>query len=157
MTIIKFYKSAPLLKIAVLGFCSLPFCLAVGSSQVNAERILNPHGVSAMNIDKVSVQDAAKEVVKTDVAFIDVREPDEFAVVAAKGAKLFPLSTLDPDSFEQRSGIKKTQDIYIICRSGSRSMMAATALHGEGFLKVHNVEGGTIAWQAAGLPLNKAP
>ncbi len=37
------------------------------------------------------------------------------------------------------------------CRSGRRSAKGAVVLHGAGFKKVYNMEGGILAWDKAGL------
>lgn len=43
--------------------------------------------------------------------------------------------------------------LYTICRSGSRGRQAAERFHAAGFTRVVNVEGGTLAWERAGLPV----
>ena len=45
--------------------------------------------------------------------------------------------------------------LYVICRSGSRSTKACEAFVKAGFTNIVNVEGGTSAWDAAGLPVNR--
>jgi rhodanese-related sulfurtransferase len=104
-------------------------------------------------VTRISVQETAKAITASGAAFVDVREVDEFAAVAAKGAKNIPMSTINPGTFESTSGVSKDQNVYIICRSGSRSMKVATALLGQGYQHLYNVEGGTMAWEAAGLPI----
>lgn len=87
--------------------------------------------------------------VPANVQLIDVREPDEFAEVHARGAKNVPLSQL-PDLTGE---INDDQEIYVICRSGGRSAQAAQYL--ERYFDrddIVNVEGGTIAWVEAELP-----
>jgi len=49
----------------------------------------------------------------------------------------------------------KESPVVICCRSGHRSAQACGQLKKSGFEKIHNLEGGTLAWQDAGLPLNK--
>jgi hypothetical protein len=41
----------------------------------------------------------------------------------------------------------------LICRSGSRSRQAAEAFEREGFANSVSVDGGTLAWERAGLPV----
>jgi hypothetical protein len=45
------------------------------------------------------------------------------------------------------------QPLYVICRSGSRGKQACEKLVAAGHANVINVEGGTQAWEAAGLPV----
>ncbi|MCX6123806.1 MAG: rhodanese-like domain-containing protein, partial [Proteobacteria bacterium] len=84
---------------------------------------------------------------------IDVREPDEIAVIATESARIYPMSELDPSSFEAKSGLAKSSHIYVLCRSGGRSMRVAAALEAQGFKHIYNIEGGILAWSAAGLPV----
>ncbi|NRA68047.1 MAG: rhodanese-like domain-containing protein [Pseudobacteriovorax sp.] len=66
-----------------------------------------------------------------------------------------PLSELSLSRLEQISPELLTQDpLYVICRSGQRSMMACQILANEGFAgQLINVDGGTLAWVEEGLPL----
>jgi rhodanese-related sulfurtransferase len=43
--------------------------------------------------------------------------------------------------------------LYVICRSGNRSSKACQKFIDAGYTNVVNVEGGTSAWDAAGLPV----
>ena len=45
----------------------------------------------------------------------------------------------------------KDKTVFLICRSGKRSMTAAQKLEEEGFEDLVNVAGGTLAWVEAGL------
>jgi rhodanese-related sulfurtransferase len=45
--------------------------------------------------------------------------------------------------------------MVMICRSGNRSGRAAQALASIGFSRVMNLTGGMLAWNAAGLPIEK--
>jgi len=87
------------------------------------------------------------------VELIDVRTPVEYREVHAEGARLMPLDALDPRVvIEGRNG-KKEEPLYTICRTGSRGRQAAEMFHAAGFTNVVNVEGGTLAWEQAGLPV----
>ncbi|WP_266095393.1 rhodanese-like domain-containing protein, partial [Acinetobacter brisouii] len=44
-------------------------------------------------------------------------------------------------------------EIYLICRSGGRSALAAVSLQNMGFPKVFSVAGGMQAWQDANFPM----
>ena len=83
----------------------------------------------------------------TKIDLIDVRTAVEFREVHVSFARNLPLDRLDPLS----AGVKD-QTLYVICRSGSRGQMACEKLEGAGY-NVVNVEGGTLAWDAAGLPV----
>ncbi|AMV38752.1 rhodanese-like domain-containing protein [Planctomyces sp. SH-PL62] len=87
------------------------------------------------------------------VDLIDVRTPVEFREVHAEAARSVPLDGLDPGAvMGARNGSKKGP-LYVICRSGSRARRACEAFHAAGYPDVVNVEGGTLAWEQAGLPV----
>ena len=104
-------------------------------------------------ISRVTVEEAAKAIQDACGIMIDVRERGEIAEIATESAKIYPMSELDPASFEAQSGIAKAAHIYVLCRSGGRSMRVATALEAQGFKHIYNIEGGILAWSAAGLPV----
>ena len=85
------------------------------------------------------------------MAIIDVRERDEFAEIASPLAESFPLSEFDPAQFAKARD--KKSPLYMLCRSGKRSLKAGQLLEGEGFESVYNIEGGMLAWEQAGLPV----
>ncbi|HAT53672.1 MAG TPA: sulfurtransferase [Lactobacillus sp.] len=81
---------------------------------------------------------------------IDVREPDEYAEGHVDKTTNRPLSTI-----EQWLPTLSTATTYtVICRSGRRSAMAIDRMKQAGITGV-NVDGGTLAWQAAGYPVTK--
>ena len=85
------------------------------------------------------------------ITIIDVRERDEFAEVSSPLADNYPLSTFDPDSFAKKRDNKSP--VYMLCRSGKRSLKAAQLLASVGFESIYNVEGGMQAWESSGLPV----
>ncbi len=78
---------------------------------------------------------------------IDVRTPLEFGEVHAVAARSVPLDSLEPSAFPPAA------PVYILCQSGKRAEKAAAALSAAGHGKAIVVEGGTLAWIAAGLPV----
>lgn len=81
---------------------------------------------------------------------IDVRTPAEYAEIHVEGARLVPLESLDPQAIAAgRNG----EPLYVICRSGSRAAKAYAKLQGAGVQNIFSVEGGTLAWEQAGLPV----
>jgi rhodanese-related sulfurtransferase len=63
-----------------------------------------------------------------------------------------PLDRLDPQAVQAGRKGPASEPLYVICRSGSRASQACKQLEVAG-LNVVNVEGGTSAWDAAGLPV----
>jgi hypothetical protein len=65
------------------------------------------------------------------------------------------LDTLNPKAIMESRGAKASEPLYIICRSGGRSAQACQMFEKAGYSNVVNVEGGTLAWEQAGLPVNR--
>lgn len=81
---------------------------------------------------------------------VDVRTSGEYASGHVAGAIHVPL-----DEIGERLGeleAYRDAELYLICRSGNRSAQAQRLLEQAGFSTV-NVEGGTAAWMASGLPV----
>lgn len=96
---------------------------------------------------------------KTHLLFIDIREPDETAAGYPVGSECIPrgvlemqLSTL-PAYQALISDLPSAAQlpIYLICRSGARSVLAAASLQNMGYQQVYSVAGGFIAWHQQGL------
>ena len=106
----------------------------------------NPH---TEPFQRVTPQQAA-DLVKGGAAFIDVREPEEYAQAHAAGTRLLPVNTI----FTNPALVPEGEDIVFICKSGRRSAMAAemAAASGRTRAKLYSVDGGTDAWLEAGLP-----
>ena len=88
-----------------------------------------------------------------NLAFVDVRSPAEFESVHATGAKLYPLDSLDPKRISSELGISSQTPVVLLCAGGNRARKAAEKFHAEGIPHCLVVEGGTKAWEAAGLPV----
>lgn len=93
-------------------------------------------------------RDVSGKIGQTDVAFIDVRSEDEYRGGHATGTRNIPLELIEKNAPD----LKKYKEVYVICRSGGRSASAVSHLLSQG-IHATNVAGGTIAWQAAGLPV----
>lgn len=89
------------------------------------------------------------------VELIDVRTPVEFREVHAEYARNIPLDAFDPQSILSDRNGSSGQPLYVICRSGSRAAKACEKLAASGCDNVVNVEGGTLAWDEAGLPVKR--
>lgn len=84
---------------------------------------------------------------------VDVRTPLEFREVHVKGARNVPLDRLDPNELMQNRNGSADKPLYVICKSGSRGQKACGKIADCGFENVINIEGGTDACLAAGLPV----
>jgi len=86
------------------------------------------------------------------LAVLDVRTPVEFAEVHVPQARNIPLDQLQPGAVQ----VPKDQAVYLLCRSGQRATKAAEKLAKQGFAEPIVVEGGTLAWIAANLPVTRS-
>lgn len=106
--------------------------------------------MSVPTISPSAVNDQAERGVLFDL--VDVRTPAEFGGVHATMARNIPLDVLDPEALRERRK-KLPGPTYVICERGGRSADATQRLMAAGLTDVFSVEGGTSAWDAAGLPV----
>jgi rhodanese-related sulfurtransferase len=99
-----------------------------------------------MAIREVSANEAT-ELLEGDAILIDVRQENEWDAGHAPMATLIPLAEL-PDHLDE---LPRDRLIICACRSGGRSLRAATFLQEAGFDTV-NLTGGMIAWFGEDLP-----
>ncbi|WP_226037604.1 sulfurtransferase TusA family protein [Aquibacillus saliphilus] len=83
-----------------------------------------------------------KLVANENIVVLDVREAAEFAFDHIPNAISIPLGDLD----ERSSELNKEDEIFVVCRTGSRSDLAAQKLTEKGFSKVINVVPGMSQW-----------
>ncbi len=79
---------------------------------------------------------------------IDVREVREYVEGHVPGAALIPMAQLPG----QVSQLPKGEPVYVICRSGNRSLAMADFLIASGY-DARSVAGGTVAWARSGRPV----
>jgi rhodanese-related sulfurtransferase len=82
------------------------------------------------------------------VQVIDVRMEHEHRAGHIAGTRLIQLSDLPAEA----ASIDRDTLVILYCRSGGRSAMATDALLQAGF-DAHNMTGGMLAWDAAGLEM----
>lgn len=84
---------------------------------------------------------------------IDVREPNEWVgeLGHIAGAELMPLGTVAASVGKVKG---ETREVVSICKSGMRAGKAAEFWMQQG-VKVKVLQGGMMAWNAAGLPVTK--
>lgn len=101
------------------------------------------------SIKQYSPADALQKVKKErNVVFLDVRTDKERKESSIKGSFHIPLTDLR--SKEQELKKFKDAEIICFCRSGNRSLTAASKLKKMGF-NASNLSGGMIRWKASGL------
>jgi rhodanese-related sulfurtransferase len=114
------------------------------------------------NIKETTVADLAAYLEQhPEPRLIDVREPAEFAQGHIAGAVNYPRGVLEMQltNHPAVAASSCTTDValtrlasaplYLICRSGGRSALAAESLQRMGFTDVYSVAGGMQDWLAA--------
>lgn len=106
-----------------------------------AKDVVNLAALVATNLmagrfEQVRVSDV-RNLVEAGAHIVDVREENEFAQGALKGAVNIPLSQLR----ERMNEIPKDEPVYVHCRSAQRSYNAVMALNNSGYTNVKNISG----------------
>ncbi|WP_329532012.1 rhodanese-like domain-containing protein [Streptomyces sp. NBC_01450] len=108
---------------------------------------------SAPRLDPAALHEITES--GADPRLLDVRTPGEFRTAHIPGSYNVPLDTLR----EHRAELLRhlDEDVVLICRSGGRAAQAEQALAEAGLPNLRVLEGGVLAWEAAGGPLNRGP
>jgi rhodanese-related sulfurtransferase len=124
-------------------FFSLISILTIQCKQVDASEtvLLNMQSETQEPIIKVLPKESFKAAISGNtVQLIDVRTPEEYIDGHIEGA--LNINVQDQKFAEQISKLDKTKTVYIYCRSGSRSQMAASQMKTLGFKSIIDLKGG---------------
>ncbi|MDO8990463.1 MAG: rhodanese-like domain-containing protein [Sideroxyarcus sp.] len=124
--------------------------LMIGAAALLGFALLSQQLSASQGVD---VKQAHNMVTSQGALLLDVREPSEFAAIHASSAKLIPLGEVGLRLKEIEA--YKDKPVAVICRSGRRSAKAVALLQEAGFTQAVNVQGGTNAWEQAGLEVIK--
>jgi rhodanese-related sulfurtransferase len=110
---------------------------------------LLPRGLICRNMGAdYTPQEVSRLQADGEIQLIDVRELHEHEAGRIAGDRLIQLGSLSAEAHS----IDQGRPVVFYCRSGARSAMATQAFSEAGF-DAHNMTGGLLAWDAAGLPL----
>ena len=104
-------------------------------------------------VQTLEAREAEALIAAGDVDVIDVREASEFAGGHVPGARLLPLEALRGDP----SGRLPRGRVLFVCARGTRSQTAAKLAEAAGLSEIYTLDGGTMAWAKAGLPIETPP
>ena len=128
----------------MLTACSAPAPAGVSESAEPAA------AAAELNLpDVVDAQTAASVQDRDDVLLIDVREQWEYDEGHIPNITLIPMNEVPA----RLSEIPTDKEVIVACRSGNRSSQVVEYLRQQGYDNVHNLQGGILAWQQAGLPV----
>lgn len=101
-----------------------------------------------LSVDEVRALTAADD----SVAILDVRTPAEYESAHIPGAVNIPLDKLDG---QLAALARREASTILVCRSGARATQAQEKFTGAGCTTPSVLEGGVMAWQQAGAPVNR--
>ena len=99
----------------------------------------------------LSPEDLATRIKAGNVRLIDVRTDAEVAEGTIPGAEHIALDRFDAEALDLSDG----REVVLYCRSGRRSAIAGEKLAEVTGKPVEHLEGGILAWEAAGQPVEK--
>ena len=121
---------------------------ATAGDDVAALPAASPAPLITLTPDELAARMAAG-----NVRLIDVRTDAEVADGVIPGAEHIPLDQFDPAALDLSDG----RDVVLYCRSDRRSAVAGAKLAETTGEPATHLEGGILAWEAAGQPVEKQP
>lgn len=121
-------------------FHSIIFILAFSSCNISGQKY-----------QTLSVTDFDKKIQEKNVQLVDVRTPEEYAEKHLKDA--VNINFNGDDFVDLITKLDKTKPVLVYCLSGGRSSKAAALISKKGYTQVYNLDGGILAWTAAGQPV----
>ncbi len=136
---------------ALLGVVVLTLLVAVtvwlvGQWSPSSEVSTSPDGYEVWTADYLKAQMATK-----NFALINVHVPDEGDIPGTDRKIPYTELVKDPSLLK----LDKDSPVVIYCMSGRMSEIAARALVQNGYSRVIILEGGMLAWEEAGYPLER--
>ena len=125
------------------------FRFSVGSGKGTIEAI----EYSAAAYKEVASAEAVKLIANIQPLILDVRTAREYKSGHLENSTLLPVQ-----EFQKRVGelaSYKNKPVFVYCRTGNRSTVAAKILVDKGFTNVVNLRRGIVEWRKAGLPVVK--
>ena len=143
--------------IKLLGLLSLSIIfasLSCKNTQEKNNKLTNDAVVNTSSISNITQEIKGKITLLSPSEFkekskdhqiIDVRTPSEFKDGFIEGAKNINLK--DDDFAKEITSLDKDKPVYIYCRSGHRSGIAAKKMIDLGFKEVYDLQGGILNWE----------
>ena len=129
--------------------------ITISACTATPQTEVNPVDTAPIDLENlpqsIDVSTAAALTNNEDVVFIDVREQWEYDEKHIPGITLIPMSEVE----NRLDEIPTDKTVILTCRSGNRSGKMHAFLEEQGFDNTVNMEGGIIAWEAAGLAVDK--
>jgi len=130
-------------RLSRVGFDNILGHLQGGINAWDVNDLQTMQSVSAEKFASIYKQDNA-------IHIIDVRKASEYNSQHIKGAELAPLGNFD----KQYDELITTNENFVHCAGGYRSVIAGSLLKKQGINNIINVEGGFIAIKETAIPLS---
>ena len=98
----------------------------------------------AVSVQQLAAMLKARTRGELDFDLVDVREPEEYAIVHIAGALLVPQGGI----LSGAAIVARDRDIVVHCKAGPRANAVLAELQRRGYDRVRQVEGGILAWAA---------
>jgi phage shock protein E len=108
-----------------------------------------------MSNTNISIYDAKNLQDKNKCIIIDLRRNEERAEKHIPGTLHIPSEDITPESLASLGINRSAHEKLIIvhCNRGGRAKRVRNQMEEWGFIKVKNLEGGIVAWQEEGFPI----
>jgi len=103
-------------------------------------------------VPEITPEQAAASLKLGNAKLLDVREASEWASGRIAGATHVPVGQIE-DAADASLSEWKDEPIIVYCAHGVRSLLAADSLKSLGFTNVSSIEGGIVACQDQGVPI----
>lgn len=109
-------------------------------------------GMDVAETESIDAAEFEKRIKENKVPHVlDVRKPTEFIAHHVQGADNFPLDYINNNMHK----VDRKETYYMHCKSGYRSMVAASILQARGFENVVDIKGGWNAIEQTGIELTE--
>lgn len=98
-------------------------------------------------IGEIGVKDARALVGRSDVVFLDVREPQEYNLGKIPGAVTISRGNLEKNV---EGLVARDSSVVVYCANGNRSAFAADVMNVMGYSNVRSLREGFSGWVAEG-------
>jgi len=128
---------------------SAPLGFELAFAGTAAEEAVAP--AAAKPLVALTPEELAAKIKAGNIRLIDVRTDEEVAQGTIPGAEHIALDKFDPAQLDLSDG----REVVLYCRSGRRSAIAGEKLAEATGKPAEHLEGGMLAWEAAGQPVEK--
>lgn len=136
---------------ATLAAAALGLAVSLGLTGCASETAVAEQAGAPAAVTTIGAGDVVDVAEMTGAVVLDVRTPQEFAEGHVDGALNIDVNS--PTFAEDVEALPRDVPYVVYCRSGNRSLVAASQMSQAGFGEVYNVDAGLATLAEAGIPL----